>query len=212
MKTLKVEYFEDLNYLTINEVAHFFQNRMSWNYINIVNWSDDFPYKPDCKFKIARSNSKLFIRFEVNEKNLLATFTGDNDPVWQDSCVEFFCRLPGHTSYFNFEFNCIGTCLASKRDGRELNIVPFTQEQLADVERHSSLPFKTFTEQKGNFDWNLTIAIPLKLIEAEKASCLHANFYKCGDKTSDPHYLSWNNIDTENPNFHCPEFFGELSF
>jgi hypothetical protein len=39
-----------------------------------------------------------------------------------------------------------------------------------------------------------------------------ANFYKCGDELSQPHYLSWNNIKSGKPNFHLPEFFGEINF
>ena len=30
------------------------------------------------------------------------------------------------------------------------------------------------------------------------------------DKTAHPHYLSWSPIGTEKPDFHRPEFFGEL--
>jgi hypothetical protein len=39
---------------------------------------------------------------------------------------------------------------------------------------------------------------------------LRANFYKWGDGTSVPHYLTWSHIVTETPDFHRPEFFGEL--
>ena len=38
------------------------------------------------------------------------------------------------------------------------------------------------------------------------------NFYKCGDQQVVPHYLSWAPITTENPDFHRPEYFGELNF
>ena len=41
---------------------------------------------------------------------------------------------------------------------------------------------------------------------------MKANFYKCGDRLKQQHYLSWNPIDLPRPNFHCPEFFGELTF
>ena len=41
---------------------------------------------------------------------------------------------------------------------------------------------------------------------------LMGNFYKCADGTDSPHYVSWSPIKTEKPNFHCPEFFGELIF
>lgn len=37
------------------------------------------------------------------------------------------------------------------------------------------------------------------------------NFYKCGDKTSHPHWASWTPIGEE-LNFHCPEHFGVLEF
>ncbi len=39
---------------------------------------------------------------------------------------------------------------------------------------------------------------------------LHGNFYKCGDLTSEPHYLSWAPVTFEHPNFHLPAFFGNL--
>ena len=35
-------------------------------------------------------------------------------------------------------------------------------------------------------------------------------FYKCGDKTAHPHFLSWNPVGTPAPDFHRPDFFGEL--
>jgi hypothetical protein len=39
-----------------------------------------------------------------------------------------------------------------------------------------------------------------------------ANFYKCGDKLKQPHYLSWKPVLTSNPDFHQPKYFGEISF
>jgi len=37
-----------------------------------------------------------------------------------------------------------------------------------------------------------------------------ANFYKCGDGLSKPHYLSWKPIVAEKPDFHRPEFFSTI--
>ncbi|MCD6337129.1 MAG: hypothetical protein J7M01_02720, partial [Candidatus Marinimicrobia bacterium] len=36
------------------------------------------------------------------------------------------------------------------------------------------------------------------------------NLYKCGDKTSHPHWASWSPIDKLN--FHQPKHFGEFVF
>ena len=55
--------------------------------------------------------------------------------------------------------------------------------------------------------------IPLSILGLDtdhKPEKLLGNFYKCGDATEMPHYLSWNPIQTERPDFHRPEFFGEL--
>ena len=38
------------------------------------------------------------------------------------------------------------------------------------------------------------------------------NFYKCASGSSQPHYLSWNPINTEKPDFHRPDFFGKIIF
>lgn len=57
----------------------------------------------------------LCVRWQVKEPFTRAKFSHNQDSVWQDSCVEIFLShklLPN--IYFNFEFNCIGTCLAAK--------------------------------------------------------------------------------------------------
>ncbi|MDR1556412.1 MAG: hypothetical protein LBS88_05185, partial [Tannerellaceae bacterium] len=35
---------------------------------------------------------------------------------------------------------------------------------------------------------------------------------KCADDTDTPHYLSWNPIAVSAPDFHRPDFFGEIYF
>jgi hypothetical protein len=39
-----------------------------------------------------------------------------------------------------------------------------------------------------------------------------ANLYKCADATSHPHWLTWSKVDYNRPNFHLPDYFGELEF
>ena len=38
------------------------------------------------------------------------------------------------------------------------------------------------------------------------------NFYKCGDRTSHPHWGSWAPVDTPEPSFHQPDFYQPLVF
>jgi Carbohydrate-binding family 9 len=61
------------------------------------------------------------------------------------------------------------------------------------------------------------VMIPLTVFFKHKFETMtgvatRANFQKCGDSLPSPHYLVWNYIESENPDFHRPEFFGEVEF
>ena len=123
-------------------------------------------------------------------------------------------QIPGEKEYYNFEFNCIGTALAAKRESREL-CTHFTSDKMAQIKRYASAGNKPFQEMQGIFAWELLVAIPFSLLGLEGDNLpktVNANFYKCADNSSLPHYLSWSPIQTKCPDFHRPEFFGELHF
>jgi hypothetical protein len=90
-------------------------------------------------------------------------------------------------------------------------------DRVMTAKRISTLGNQSFEERSGKFYWELTIAIPLETFTNHKLSELkgkifRANFYKCGDKLSEMHYLTWNRVETNNPDFHQPAFFGEIKF
>ncbi|MBQ1647521.1 MAG: hypothetical protein II047_03470, partial [Bacteroidales bacterium] len=63
----------------------------------------------------------------------------------------------------------------------------------------------------------LKVFIPLKALwksELKSLRGLHAraNFYKCGDGLTVPHFVTWAPIATEKPDYHRPEFFADLLF
>ncbi|MBR6089456.1 MAG: hypothetical protein IKP86_05955, partial [Anaerolineaceae bacterium] len=65
--------------------------------------------------------------------------------------------------------------------------------------------------------WEGYYQIPLEYIrlfypEFDFSGALRANIYKCGDQTVNKHYLSWNPIDSEKPDFHRPEDFGIMYY
>jgi len=184
--------------------------------INNIPWPDAFPYTPDVHFRMAYNQSEIFLKYQVHESYLRAKVKSDNGPVYQDSCVEFFIKSPTENHYYNFEFNCIGTCLMQvgfSRDNRE-----FAPGRLmGKIQRISSLGQHVIEEKSGDFTWDLVVIIPLETLFLDNLSNLqgiemHANFYKCGDLLTCPHYLSWNPIRTSDPDFHRPEDFGILVF
>lgn len=65
--------------------------------------------------------------------------------------------------------------------------------------------------------WDVTYELPFKLLrlffpEFAPSGTIRGNFYKCGDLTAQEHYLAWNRVDAECPDFHRPEYFGTMSF
>ncbi len=215
MKKIYVPYVEELNEAGIEQAAGILEEDGNRSAIDVLNWPDTYPYRPITYFNIARSEDSIFIKYSVSGTMLKAVYSKDHSPVHEDSCVEFFCMPEGAEKYTNFEFNCIGTCSASSRKGRSEDVVPFSEEDMKTIERYPSIGNKPFKEMEGMFDWDLTVKIPMKLMKLDPDNLpekIRANFYKCADDTDSMHFVSWSPIETENPDFHRPEFFGELSF
>lgn len=180
------------------------------------NWPEEFPYAPQVSFRMFHTGEWLMVRFDVAEQYTMARVTHDNGRSWTDSCVELFLSPDGH-EYYNFETTCVGRLLlAWHRSRHEAQQAP--DEVVRSVVRRTSLPFgETFDERVGDNRWSLTLAIPPRALFRHdigdwSGRTMRANLYKCGDELSHPHFLSWQPIGTPKPDFHRPEFFGEIHF
>jgi Carbohydrate-binding family 9 len=182
------------------------------NLLNTTPWQSTFPYKPKVNFTIAHADGFIFLKFNVAEKAIRAVNSDINGAVYEDSCVEFFVNFD-EKGYYNIECNCIGTMLMGfgpVRNNRER----LPADVINKITFHSTMLKNT---KDNTIDWAMTLAIPLSVFIHHLNLSLagktgHANFYKCGDKLPEPHYLTWSNIDFVKPNFHLPEFFGDLVF
>jgi hypothetical protein len=180
-----------------------------------VNWKS-FGYKPDVKFSMGYSGEEIFLKYYVRENWFKAEKTQTNQAVYEDSCVEFFVSPSDDGVYYNLEFNAIGTCLMGAGTGRYDNR-PAGSEIISKIRRMTSAGSEAMRERSGDFFWTITIALPLEIfiyhnLKPLKGKIFRANFYKCGSKLTVPHYLTWNPVETENPDFHRTEFFGSLEF
>lgn len=210
MKSIEVPFIEGLENLPFGELESLLETRGTRQYAESAAWSD-FPYRPVVAFDVAASRTHLFVKFFVRGLGLKALFANDNEPVWQDSCVEVFIADSDGGGYRNFEMNCIGTLLSAHQRARGVDVVRITPEQAAQVIRHTSLPHAPFAEKEGIHEWRAAIGIPFSLLGCtERPAELKANFYKCADGSRWPHYVSWSPIGTPKPDFHRPEFFGTL--
>lgn len=172
-------------------------------------WKEQYPYQPEVSFKIIHSADFIGLYYNVSEEFVKAQAIRANENVWEDSCVEFFVSLDNKESYYNFEFNVLGTGLigygpAVKSERNRLSV-----EQIDSIEVLTQL-----TKKQGKKTWEMYLIIPKSIITTSELSgkTFHANFYKCGDGLPNPHFISWANIDHPSPNFHLPQFFAELEF
>lgn len=213
MNSIKVPYIEGIEKMSFEEMDLAMETGASKSFIGCVNWAE-YPYRPDVAFSVARSASHLAVLYHVRGLDLRAAAMEDNGRVWEDSCCEMFIADPADGTYYNFEMNCIGTLLAAKRTGRE-DARMFTAGQLSRTVRHTTLEKKPYDISGRIFSWSVGLCVPFDLMGVDSGSLpasLRGNFYKCADKSAHPHFLSWSPIDVPSPDFHRPDFFGELVF
>jgi hypothetical protein len=184
------------------------------NDIDYSPWSDSTD-KPDVSFAFAHGRKCVLIKYFVREPVIRATYFRAQDPVYEDSCVEFFVRFNDEPEYYNFEFNILGACLLYFGPDRH-DRVPAPTEEISTMRFFANLQ-NVSIEGRNEMDWQLTVMIPLTVFFKHKFETMtgvatRANFQKCGDSLPSPHYLVWNYIESENPDFHRPEFFGEVEF
>ena len=184
--------------------------------IDTRNWAS-FPYAPEVSFRIAHNSKAIFLKFYVKEQHLLAKRDTTNSATHKDSCVEFFIDPLQNGNYFNFEFNCIGTTHLAYGTGRKKRTFIPPERIEKHIQTWSTLGDQPFKERSGSFKWEMVVIIDTAVMFDKKSNELsgqiaHANFYKCGDDTAKPHYLSWNPVITERPDFHRPDHFGLLEF
>ncbi|MDD7740577.1 MAG: carbohydrate-binding family 9-like protein [Fusicatenibacter sp.] len=166
---------------------------------------------PPAAFHLRRDSNGFHMHICVTEKDPRRMETRHLHFVHEDSCVEWFVNFaPGICDrYFNFEINANGAMYAAFRKDR-FDYQLLTPDDLASMNISARIHADT---------WEVSYTVPFSLIRnyipgycEEEQKILRANFYKCGDLTPYPHYGMWNVFFVDPPDFHRPEYFGEISF
>ncbi|MDD7438466.1 MAG: carbohydrate-binding family 9-like protein [Bacteroidales bacterium] len=212
-----IPYVPVLDALDLNSQEIVMESRALRLPIMCNNWREEYPYTPITVADLAYSNKGIYCRFWSKGVGLKASYTEDGGKVHEDSCVEIFLQIPGSDRYFNFEFNCIGVCDAARRRSRTES-VQLKPVEYASIKRATSeRPGLIFDRPQGVHTFWVSVFIPFELLGLDIddntfPSHILGNLYKCGDKTSVPHFLSWQPIEAPQPDFHRPEQFTPLYF
>ena len=158
--------------------------------------------------QMSYDDEALRVTLWAQEPNIRAEENGPLGFPCLDSCLEFFFSpMEGDSRYFNIEVNPNGCVYLGFGIDRYL-LVRLLPEEFD--------PLKIETERTPD-GWRAHYQVPYSFIRhffpefrAEPGKTMRANFYKCGDKTVQPHFISWNRVDQEQPDFHVPQHFGLL--
>ena len=169
-------------------------------------------WEPDCgvraEGRFCHDGQNLYVRLQAKEKDIRAEYTEPLSPVHEDSCLEFFFMPEKEDRYLNFEINpngCLHTGFGRDRHDRV---------RLAPDEPAKLFGIRTERTPDG---WEAEYRIPLSFLrlfypDFSFSGKLMANVYKCGDKTKHAHFLAWEKVGSETPDFHRKKDFGEMIF
>jgi len=187
-------------------------------------------HRPRVQARMLYDADALYGLSRVEDRYVICTHTGYLTHVYKDSCVEFFVRPKPDKGYMNFEMNCggglllyyIADCTPKRNpDDPDDEFVDFTKVPSdigSRVRRYHSMASRIFPEIKDDIEWRVEFHIPLSVLETYVGALgplsgqeWRANFYKCADDSSHPHWGAWSPVG-EAANFHNPSIFGILCF
>lgn len=182
-------------------------------------------HRPRTAVRLLYNNQGLFVSFCVDDAFVRSVHSEFQARVSSDSCVEAFLQPTQRGGYFNFELNCSGTMLLYYiEDARRIapalfakyTVVP--RERTAGICVYHSIPDLVPQEIVGPVSWRLAFFVPFAFFESfvgplgpPEGQEWRANFFKCGDGTSHPHWASWSSVGPV-LSFHQPHRFGRLRF
>src|SRR5438552_2046602 len=186
--------------------------------------SESSDHRPLTTARVLHDNENLYVLFNVCDRYVRCVNTQYQGRVCWDSCVEFFVQPKEDKGYFNFEVNCGGAMMLMyiedpTYEGEQFRrAVPVTARDAASIVTYPTLPRVIEPEIAEPLEWRMGLKVPLAVLENYVGALgdiggqrWRANFFKCGDRTSHPHWASWSPINGQ-LNFHQPRFFGDLVF
>ena len=176
---------------------------------------------PKVQAKVRYDADNIYVIWRVDDNYVVARQTRHQHYVCVDSCVEFFFTPSGDpkdAGYLNLEMNCAGVMwLACHAPGRADVMLP--PEDLAKLEVATSLKGPILEEIARPTMWTVEYRLPVSILEKyskvarpRPGVSWRANFYKCADDSSHPHWLTWSEVIWPRPSFHLPQYFGTLQF
>ena len=170
---------------------------------------DHEPPEQATALRIARDDRALRLRFECEDRDIWATHTRRDAPLWEEEAVEAFLA-PGAddpTDYVEIEVNPLGAVF----DARVHNPDGRRESMRVDAAWNAAGLVATVDRSKAGF-WCVELTIPWReLCAGPPPRIWRANFFRIERPRGGPHeFSSWSPTFADPPDFHRPACFGRL--
>lgn len=151
----------------------------------------------------------LWVRFDCDDRDIWATHTLRDAPLWEEEAVELFVA-PGESdpaSYFEFEFNSLGAIF----DARVANPHGRRDSMRVDPSWNAdSLAIAVSRPSPGS--WRAEIAIPwCAMCDGDPPRVWRANFFRIErPRDAAAEFSCWSPTLVSPPDFHKPASFGTI--
>ncbi len=184
-----------------------------WNEIPTLEMTSaylDTPKSTSAFAQLAYDGGAIYVHLRTKEDETRCVETDILGKPYEDSCLEFFFSAEeGDRRYFNIEMNS-NKCLFlgfGTGVGNSARLV---------IDTESTFKPEVSRTEDG---WEIFYRIPYSFVRifypdfAPRAGKrIRANCYKCAEKMTPGHFLSWSPIVGEPFTFHKPECFGLMIF
>jgi len=179
-------------------------------------------HRPRTQARLAWDDEAVYVIFRVQDRYVRAVTPAHQGRVCADSCVEFFFAPADDTAggYFNLEMNCGGTMLLHFQKIPRKDMKPLEPADVDSIRVAHTMPRIVDPEITEPTTWTVEYRLPTAMLRKYRPDAVmpapgvvwRANFFKCADATSHPHWLTWALVDRPRPDFHVPECFGRIVF
>jgi hypothetical protein len=161
------------------------------------------------RVRIAHDLQALSLRFDCDDRDIWATHTGRDAPLWEEEVVEVFLA-PGDddpAEYFEIEVNPLGAIF----DARVHN--PHGRRDTMTVDATwDAVGLVVTVDRPTPRSWCVELRVPWSdLCRGTPPPVWRANFFRIErPRDGDQEFSCWSPTLSEPPDFHKPVFFGRL--
>ena len=171
--------------------------------------SDGAPPEQATALRVARDDHALLLRFECDDRDIWATHTRRDAPLWEEEAVEAFLA-PGSDDpkeYVEIEVNPLGAVF----DARVHSPEGRRESMRVDAAWNAAGLVATVDRPAAGL-WCVELTIPWReLCAGPPPRIWRANFFRIERPRGGPHeFSSWSPTFADPPDFHRPACFGRL--